>query len=75
MTIELFAKYFYIGLEIVKYLLITIGLIISLAATIHFIATKGWSDEVKPPKQWAREDAARAERWGEQWEKVTKARK
>lgn len=72
MTLDLAIKFIYFGVKAVMYAGLAICLIISLCAFVHLIATKGWSDEVKPPRKWKKSEKAMAEKWGSEWEKLQK---
>ena len=72
MTLDLAIKFIYIGMKAIMYAALAICLIISLCAFVHFIVTRGWSDEVKTPRKWKKSDKAMAEKWGSEWEKLQK---
>ena len=72
MDCALIARIVYIGIKAVIFTGIGIGLIISACAFVHFIVTRGWSDEVREPRSWHKRDKEMAEKWGEEWDKLKK---
>lgn len=70
MTLDLAIKIFYVGMKAMLFAGLAICLIISACVFVHFIVTKGWSDEVKTPRKWKKSDKAMAEKWGSEWEKL-----
>ena len=72
MNWDLAIRIFYIGCQIMLCTALLIGLIASACVLGNFIATKGWSDEVKPPRSWKKGDKSMAEKWGSEWEKLQK---
>ena len=72
MTLDLFVKFFYIGIKAMIYTGIAIGLIIAAFVFVHFVVTKGWADEVKAPRSWKKGDQAMSDKWGDEWLKLQK---
>lgn len=72
MTLDLAIRIFYIGCQVMLCTALLIGLIASACVLGNFIATHGWSDEVKTPRSWKKGDKAMAEKWGSEWEKLQK---
>jgi hypothetical protein len=72
MDSALIERIVYIGIKAVIFTGIGIGLIISACVFVHYIATHGWSDEVREPRSWRKSDKVMAEKWGEEWDKLKK---
>ena len=66
----LIERIIYIGIKAVIFTGIVIGLIISACVFVHFIVTRGWSDEVKTPRSWRKRERVMSEKWGEEWDKL-----
>lgn len=74
MTLDLVSTVFYIGIKVMIFSSIAIGLIISACVFVNFIITKGWSDDFKTPRAWKKADEEKAEKWGQEWLKLKKTK-
>ena len=72
MNCALIERIIYIGIQVVFYAGIGILLVISACVFVHYIATHGWSDEVREPRSWRKSDKVMAEKWGDEWDKLKK---